>query len=278
MYKKLFKRRISFLMIMMMTFSIVGFIPSEVNAAKKYELPTSTKTYSNANQWKSDSPKWANGYKITYKYDKKGNVIKLDRATAKWTYKKGKPVKVKSNAKTIKLTAVSTYKKGKLKESTLKYPGGSYKLKYSYKNGWLSKCSGKLHKKYKLVGTYTWKKHSNGMPKSLVIKNKYIGTTIKVTGKFDKKGLLTSTNDTIDGDIINKYKYEYKYDSKGRVVERIVYDMYDNTPVARTVYSYGKATTSNKKVYLAIVNSDTPATLFDDAFRDVIPHNTYFGK
>lgn len=266
MKRNVVKRCVSLCMVMMVVFSMLAVAPSEVDAAAKYQLPSSISHYYNDAE-NGQAPVWKHDTTEKIRYNKKGDVIQFRNVKTKWTYKKGKATKSKTGSKKVGFIANSKYKKGKIKSTTVKHYSKKGKVlatasaKYKYKKGWIKKISGKAGGS-SYSETYSWSLYGNGMPKSLTLTTKVGKTKYKNRLYFNQYGLITTIKEEVAD-----MRMEYKKDASGRVVEKITY--WGSDPLYRTVYSYSGASTSNKKTYIGIVNNDATVSNW---VRDAIPH------
>ena len=98
------------------------------------------------------------------------------------------------------------------------------------------------------------------MPKTLKVLAKVGKRTIKYSYRFNEDGLLTKDRD---------FTYSYTKDANGRVVERITY--FAGDPFNRTVYTYGSASTTNKKTYIGVMNDGSSGYMVEHWVRESVP-------
>lgn len=256
-----------FITVAMVMTMIIGSSVIAVDAAgAEYEAPVRADFY--YNDAESGTPVWKLSDTTTYRYNAKGNLIAADEYKSKWKYnKKGKVVKVTTGSKKMRARSVSTYKKGKLSKSviTIYNKKGKVTAKgtetFKYKKGWIKKNSGKM-KGNKYVMNYAFTFYSNGIPRTLTVREKVGGSTYNVSVSFNDKGLVTVSKTKGSKDTI-----AYSFDSNGRVAEKIVYMDGFTDPMYRTVYTYSGSRNADKKTYLGVMNDDY---LYGSA-RDVVP-------
>ena len=249
--------------------AVIAISAVPVNAANtKTEIPNKVIVY--YNDYSGEKPtvknaEWKKDGSYRFKYSKKGFITYDSGCSIKWTVKNNKAAKAVAGSKSIQAISTSTYNKGKLKKVLYKLYDENGKLdekgseQYSYKKDWISNISGSIYgKKYKI--SYTYKFYSNGLPKTVVEKYADPDLSLKTTYSFNKKGLLTKEK----SEYLNN-TFKYKYDDKGRVIEKITYD--DGTPWYRTVYKYDGKTARDKKTYMAVINYPD----FHNPVRDVKP-------
>ncbi len=254
-------RILSLLLVLALSAVIVIPATESVNAAsgKSYYLPQKATSYI----WTDDG--WSKGYYYNFTYNSKGDIIKFKTdvgftgtTTIKWTYRKnGKPQKavVRNRNYSDYTTTIKYNKSGKaLSLSTFRAGDGEFRdvtwtKKYAYnKKGYVYRIKSDIES---LRARYTIKYHSNGLPSTI--------KRGKVTAKYNKKGLLTEV-------IYSNAKelYTYTYDSKGRIKSVISYFINkegEKNEETKTVYTYGKAKTSNKKKYIALIGT----TMWDES-------------
>ena len=249
--------------------TIIAVAAAPANAASKIAVPDRAIEYYNAYSGEDptiDNAEWEKTSSSRIKYNKKGYVTSgVDIGSAKWTLKNNKPASVKSGSKSLGGVSTAAYSKGKLKNISFKFyddkgrSAGTATESVTYKKSWISQISGNAGgDKYKV--TYSCKFYSGSMPKTVVEKFAEPYSTVKKTYTFNKKGLLTKVRSKYDSQT-----FKYKFDKKGRVIERITYE--DGIPAYKCVYKYGGSAVKDKKTYMAVMNG--PDLL--GFFRDVRP-------
>lgn len=256
--------------ILMMTM-IIGSSVVFADAATKYDVPVKATYYTNENigtdEADADNVEWKYGGSESYRYNSKGDLIKSGAVKSEWTYKKGKAVNVITGSKKLGERSAAVYKKGRISTSVFRLYNKKGKVTdkvnetFSYNNKeWISKYVEKTGR-HTRIHRYSYKFYSNGMPKSITLSVKYDKKTVRAAKTtFNKKGLVKTINDT--GDL---EECVYTYDKKGRVKERI--EKWEGIPMNKTVFTYGNATTKNKKTYIGVMNG----TFMNGAVRDAIP-------
>jgi len=252
---------------LMLVFSVIVIIPGEADAAARYDLPTGIAQYYNEAD-EGEPVAWKLNSTDTYKYDKRGNMVyygnKYQKIKTKWKYKKGKAIKSKTGSKKAGFILDAKYKKGRIKSISSKM---YYKKKvvarttgkFTYKKGWIKKFSGKADGR-KYTESFSWTLYANGMPKTLKVKAKVGKRSYKYSYLFRDDGLIAKDRD---------FTYSYTKDASGRVVERITYLAGD--PFNRTVYTYGSASTTNKKTYIGVMNDGGGGDMIEHWVRESVP-------
>ena len=235
-------------------------------AASKKKAPTKVTEY-----YKNDSGKWVKSSEITYKYNKKADVVKTartvfyddgDKHTAsiklKYTYKKGKKTKAtgKGTASYEKYT-FKYDKKNRLTKISESYEDGADTYSYFYgKKGYLKTVKAKTsNTEYTHRSTtYNYAVTLSGSTASkIVISGKdFYGDSFKIQQTFYGDGLMKTYVDRYD------YVYNYTYKKSGGLVKER-YESYTddegNKREYKTVYTYGKTKVKNAK-YVKIINLD----------------------
>ena len=279
------KKRASLVVVLL---SLIVFATSVVPASaasKKYYLPVTATTYVMPDYSdKNCSGEWVLYEKESYRYDSKGHVTsykitgytvegankgKKDYSfseSSKWTYKKGKISKCVTSTSGTKTKEVRIYDKhGHLIKYKDKYNPKMTSARISYnKKGWIRRSNDNFND---MKFTY----HRNGMPKTINLTHLKSPdmedlSNEKYNMTFNKKGLITSTRyqayGGYGGGFDSYTKYTYEYDKKGRVSVVYAADKKDGKyrTFRKTVYTYGKSKTSDKRAYFGTMNRPTHAT------------------
>ena len=265
-----------------MTMLLGSVLPTAAASAGKYPLPSGATEYYYVDEDDDGNPvpgTWKKNCVESFAYDKKGNITKYnadyteagskERQSTKWTYSKGKIKKsvTKSSHKgisaSVKETITATFDKNqRLKKITSNQKGSNTAIFKPTKKGWITSRSWKGEDSYPDKMKYTFRK--NGIPKKIV-RTSSGDIPGQGTLHLNKKGLITSRS---IGDV--KDKWTYKYDKKGRVKSVTISSKSGDgkyKPFRKIVYRYGKASTTNVRVYIGVMNRRTPVAL---ACRDVV--------
>ena len=282
------KKAFSVFMAMVMAVLFTTFAVTDVQAAsKKYELPATRTCY-----YYYDGS-WYKEMTIKYKYNKYGQTTKANNSKIVWKNKNKKPVKATFGKKKNYVYHVKNFsKKGRIvSASYCKYnsagkteSGFSDNVKYKYnKKGWISKAT---EKKTGTVMNYKYSFHKGGIPKKIKAtvngKNENWNNTYSVS----KKGLITNItsiyNESFYNDsYVDKYRFSYSYDKKGRVktiiIERMLNGKWEKA--YKTTYTYKKYKTTNKKAYFTAINeiNHDNGCFQDSVFRAVDDYSVWTG-
>lgn len=256
------RRYISLILVFALVLSMfVGLSNAQVSAAStKYEVPSKVVHYSNEAEddlESVDKAVWKKAGSDSFKYNAKGYVTAQGKWKTKWALKGSKRVKAKTGSKTLRAVAKSVYKKGKLTSIAFTQYNKKGKVvgkgteKYSRtkaSKGWIAKIAGnKGGTKYTI--TYTYKFHSNGMPKTIKEVEKAYGGKFATIYSFNDKGLVTKVK--------TKYEtttFKYKYDENGRAAERYTYT--DGMLMFKDVLVYSGDSTTEKKTFVGAINTN----------------------
>ena len=229
-------------------------------------------------QKNSQTGKWEKQYTVYYKYNKKGDLTRIDLASpeddksawiptiVKYTYKDG----VKTKATATDSYGSYTYKfdkKGrvtsvrrKLHDAEAKYIHKTSKYIYD-KNGAITvhtwTCDDKYYTVKKAEETFTTTFKKGMISKVRAKRTGWLGIKSTQTRIYNGKGLLKSVDEVArDGEETYTFgtKYSYTYDKSGKYVKVRKDKNLDGNDERRT-YTYGKVTAS-QDVYRWIINLD----------------------
>ena len=225
-----------------------------------------------------ESGEWKENYTVYYKYNKKGDIVRIDLRTPTDDGEQWIPslITYKYTKKGVKKSAIATdsygvyvYEfdnKGRVKSVVLKgitdklgeYITTSQEYKYDKKGNIVSRTwttDDETYEVKKATEKYTTKSKKNGSKTIKIVRTSWMGIKSTDTVKYSSKGLLSRKQTVYSEKDMDPedWKYTYEMSKDGKYVQR----RYSNEFGARQrrTYTYGKIKASRSK-YLNILNLD----------------------